>query len=126
MPYHDGSNTAPAAVLYALGLEEELVGKVLSARRGNDGIEASDDDHLFSKTFDVAAEVKNFVYIDATEAAMIDKLNLNKKIKTFSQFFRFNISARSNVRKGELFVKCIYNLRDNLVETYRENNTILY
>lgn len=94
--YGDGRiniNTAPAPVLYALGLQDEVVEKILTVRRGKDGIEGTADDWFFSKPFDVPAEVSAFVKLEPTDARSIDALNLQGSISCNSYYFSMNVRA---------------------------------
>jgi len=77
--YGDGVvniNTAPKEVLMALGLQEGLVDKILSVRRGRDGIEATADDYIFLKTFEIAADVNAIIPLLPLEMRAIDALNM--------------------------------------------------
>lgn len=92
--YGDGKvniNTTPAPVLYALGLEDALIDKIMAVRRGLDGMDATADDHVFFKTFDVAAEVNAVVKLDPSEARAIDALNLQGLLTVNSGHFTMDI-----------------------------------
>ncbi len=90
--YGDGRiniNTVSRKVLVALGLDEAVAEKVLKARRGVDNVEATQDDHIFSHTFDVAAETSKVVVVEAREARQIDELNAKSLLTTESGFYSF-------------------------------------
>ena len=86
-------NTASQKVLVALGLEPAVADKILKVRRGQDGIEATADDHVFTRTFDIASEVKAVITLEDREAHEIDALNARNLLSTDS----FVYSARSRV-----------------------------
>ncbi len=76
--YGDGRvniNTTSSKILVALGLEYAVADKVLKARRGADNVEATADDHVFLRTFDVASETARVFPLEQREARQIDALN---------------------------------------------------
>ncbi len=90
--YGDGQvniNTASKKVLVALGLDAGVADKVLKARRGVDNAEATGDDHVFLRTFDVAAETVKAVALEAREARQIDALNAQDLLTTEPGFYSF-------------------------------------
>jgi type II secretory pathway component PulK len=92
--YGDGKiniNTVSGKVLVAFGLDAALAEKILKVRRGPDGIEATGDDHIFARTFDVAIEVNAVEPLLEKEARAIDALNLLQVLSTASSVY----SARS-------------------------------
>jgi len=72
---HININTVSRPVLVAYGLDAAVADKILAARRGKDNIEATPDDHVFQKPFDVAVEVKALVSLEENEVRQIDALN---------------------------------------------------
>ena len=73
--YGDGAvniNTASKDVLESLGLTDTLVDKILSLRRGKDGIDATADDNVFLQTYDIASEVNAATPLTLGEARAID------------------------------------------------------
>lgn len=120
--YGDGQiniNTASREVLLALGLDDKLVEKIISVRRGTDGLEFTTDDYIFDKTFDIASEIKNFVELTPREINQIDSLNNARRIKTTSNYYMIRSQAliRSKYHHEAL---CVFNLKDNSIEYYRE------
>lgn len=121
--YGDGLvniNTAPRRVLLALGLSPEVADKLLFVRRGVDEIEATKDDYIFYKTFDVAAEMSAFTELDAQEIAEIDTLNIQRLIKTNSRYFQVQSRAYTSPQKPEWTATGVYDSVDNLVVFWRE------
>lgn len=68
-------NTTSRTVLLALGLDGAVADKILQARRGKDGLEATADDHVFLRPFDIAADVTRLVGLEQEAVAQIDALN---------------------------------------------------
>jgi len=120
--YGDGRvniNTASENVLMALGLDEAIVQKILFVRRGGDGLEATSDDYIFQKTYDVASELINFVELEASEIKQIDALNAAGKIKTNSSYYLIQSQAELNQRESLTSI-CVYNINNNRIEYWRE------
>ena len=84
-------NTVPGEVLYALGLDDDVIEKILAVRRGKDGIEGTEDDHVFLKPYDVASEVNAEAKLDPAQVRAIDGLNLQGLVTTYSRYFSFNV-----------------------------------
>jgi general secretion pathway protein K len=122
--YGDGMvniNTASRPVLMALGLDGALADKVISARSGKDRIDATEDDLIFDRPYDVATEVLNAIKIDNHEIAQIDQLNQPPKIKTSSEYYLINSVAKLNSGLA-MSVQCVFNSTDNRIEYWREKN----
>ncbi len=123
--YGDGAiniNTASRIVLKALGLSEDLLDKLITVRRGPDGLEATLDDYVFLKLFDIASEMSNAVDITEKEAREIDALNTRGIIKTNSSFYFIESLGKLMGRKGQLKASCVFDANANRIIYYKENN----
>jgi general secretion pathway protein K len=80
-------NTASKKVLMAFGLDEPIVDKVLTVRRGADGVDNTSDDHMFYRTFDIAAEVGAGLKLEDQEMRAIDQLNQRNLLTTNSYYY---------------------------------------
>ncbi|MBZ0165682.1 MAG: general secretion pathway protein GspK [Candidatus Omnitrophica bacterium] len=121
--YGDGLvniNTAPQAVLLALGLSPAVAQKLLFVRRGVDELESTKDDYIFYKTFDVATEMTAFVELAEEEIAEIDALNIHRLIKTNSRYFQIQSRAYTDPQRPEWQARGVYDSTDNLVVYWRE------
>lgn len=121
--YGDGLvniNTAPRIVLMALGLPGEVADKMISVRKGVDEEEATKDDYIFYKTFDIASEMSTFVDLRREEVTQVDQLNASRKIKTNSDYFLIQSHAYTDPQKPEKMVQSVYNAKDNLIIYWRE------
>lgn len=114
--YGDGLvniNTVSKPVLMALGLDDAIADKLLKVRRGIDGSDNTIDDHIFYRTYDIAAEVASVVKLETEEARAIDQLNLKGSLTTNSYYYTIQSNAfseRSNDRKS---VVCVLNSKEN-------------
>ena len=113
-------NTAPKEVLYALGLDPVLVQKVLKVRQGHDGLEATLDDVVFQKTFDVASTIQAYVELDPSEVRILDALNLQGALTTNSYYFYLLIEARLGKSGWMKTAQAILSPRENKVLYWRE------
>jgi len=123
--YGDGlinMNTAPYEVLLSLGLDPYVVRKILSVRRGNDGIEATLDDFIFQRSYDIAADVIKFVKLEIEELKQIDQLNARGMVKTNSNYYLIQSKGQLEHRPENLEISCVYNLRENMIEYWKEKN----
>ncbi len=109
--YGDGKvniNTASSAVLYALGLEDETISKIISSRRGQDGVEATSDDHIFIRTFDVASDVAAFVKLTGQDIRAIDSLNARSLLTVNFGDWSCVIKARMLRKANSVDVRMVF------------------
>ncbi len=115
-------NTAPLEVLYALGLEDSLVEKIIEARQGQDKVEASSDDHVFLRTFDVATEVNTIIKLLPEEIAAIDGLNRQNLLTTNSYYFSIKPQAQLAHRSFIKNAYAIVSSRENRIVYWKERS----
>jgi general secretion pathway protein K len=121
--YGDGAvniNTASREVLIALGLGESLADKILSVRRGKDGLEATGDDHVFSKTFEIALDVNAVVALQPSEMRLIDALNMRGLLGVNSYYFSMETLGRLSGLPSPRRVRAVYSARDDKIVYWKE------
>jgi type II secretory pathway component PulK len=121
--YGDGRfnvNTASREILTAMDLSPSLVDKLIKVRQGLDGTEATVDDHIFLKPFDLASEIGGFLALSPEEAGQIDSLNKKDLLKTSSSYYFIQSEARLNTGPGRIVDLCVYNATENRIEYWRE------
>lgn len=123
--YGDGLvniNTAPEVVLVALGVNDVLAEKIVTVRRGMDGVENTLDDYVFQRTHDIASEMLRFIEMDIEEIKAVDQLNRSGLIKTMSMMYGIRSEAR--LKKGKNLFRhmafCIYNTKDYDIKYWNE------
>jgi len=121
--YGDGSvnvNTASAQVLSSLGLPDSLVTKIVTARQGKDGLEATGDDHVFLQTFDIAADVNAIVALTLDEARAIDALSMKGYLTTNSFYYSIQATGKLASRSTVKTVRAVYSSRDDKIIYWKE------
>jgi general secretion pathway protein K len=121
--YGDGPvniNTASREVLVALGLPDALADKVLAVRRGRDGIDGTPDDHLFLKTFEIAADVNAAFPLTLDEARAIDAVNMTGLLTVNSYFYTIEAAGKLVGRKYPRAVRAVYSSRDDKLVYWKE------
>jgi len=113
-------NTAPKEVLEALGLSETLVEKILTARRGKDGIDGTPDDTVFLKTFEIATDVNSIVQLTLDESRAIDYLNMKGLLTTDSFYFTIEATGKLSSRTTLKTVRAVYSSRDDKIVYWKE------
>jgi general secretion pathway protein K len=113
-------NTAPMEVLYALGLEEALIMKIVEARQGQDNLEATADDHVFSKTFDVGTELNQIIRLTPDERAAIDRLNQLSLLTTNSYYFSIHTESRLPHGSYSKTTHAVISSRENRIIYWKE------
>ncbi len=120
--YGDGRiniNTAPAEVLFAIGVDDELIAKILTARRGKDGVEATGDDLVFTKTFDIAAELNAVENLKPKEAWSFVAFNIHVLLSVIS--FYFSINIQGSIKRSSWFknARSVFSARENKILYWR-------
>jgi len=107
--YGDGKvnvNTAPRAVLLALGLSGENTDKILNFRYGNDGLEGTADDNIFDDPSGIASRLNKTYPLGDAEILQIDTIS-ERYLTTSSHYFMIEARAQLNNRKNTARVVCI-------------------
>jgi len=114
-------NTAPRPVLLAVGLDEVTVTKIMRARRGLDGLEATSDDiifenynsfeHLRAALSSEEEQMKNIVNFTEDEMAKLNDLFISHDLGTKSSFF--HIQSTATFGNQEKRISCIFDASDD-------------
>ena len=121
--YGDGGiniNTASKEVLEAIGLSDALVEKILTVRRGRDNVESTADDHLFSRTYEIAADLNAVVSLTLDESRAIDAMNARGVLSTNSFYFTIEAAGKLSGRLNQRSVRAIYSSRDDKIVYWKE------
>ena len=121
--YGDGTiniNTASKEVLEAIGLPDALTEKILTVRRGKDGIDGTPDDHLFLRTYEIAADVNAVINLTLDEARIIDALNARGVLGTNSFYYTIQATGKLAGRSSYRSVRAVYSSRDDKIIYWKE------
>ena len=113
-------NTASKEVLEALGLTEVLVDKILMVRRGKDRIDGTPDDHVFSKTFEITADLNTFIHLTLDEVRAIDALNIKGLLCADSFYFTIEATGKLASRPTLKTVRAAYSSREDKIVYWKE------
>lgn len=113
-------NTASDIVLLSLGLDTDVVEKILTVRRGEDQKDNTSDDYIFSQMHDVATEVRSFTDLDVGQIKQIDSLSSQKKIKATSLYYSMTSEGQLNGSNEKMIIQCVYNVWENSVQYWRQ------
>ncbi len=111
-------NTVSFEVLLALGLDDDLVGKIIDFRCGEDETEATGDDNIFSATSGVTAQLSEFSPLAPSELSQLSNLVAAGKFTVASENFTALITAELPKRNLELI--CVFNQGGKIL-SWREN-----
>ncbi len=112
-------NTAPAEVLSAAGLSEELVDKIISFRLGDDSAAYTVDDNTFSGISEAVAELKSFTPVSPREEAELGNLISGGALTTDSGYYRIKGAGRSERRNSACEITSIIK-NDGTIVFWRE------
>lgn len=101
-------NTTSAKVLYALGLENTLVEKILLFRCGEDEVEASGDDRVFTSPSSVVKQLSQVYNLSSVEETRLTNLISAGKISTFSNVFMISSLACLEQKPGKCQIMCVF------------------
>ena len=110
-------NTAGQQVLYALGMNDALVDKIILYRNGKDGIEATTDDNVLKDPVDIANDLKTGAGLNQEELNKIVELTSGGLITVSSKSFFVNAEGKVGRRKERIV--CIVD-RDKHIKYWRE------
>ncbi len=113
-------NTASKKVLMALGLTEEIVDKLLTYRRGADGVDDTSDDHIFYRVFDIAAEVNASQKLEPEQMRAIDQLNQRNLLTVNSVFYSIQSQGMLDGTNEKRKVFLIFNSTENRIVYWNE------
>lgn len=122
-PYGQGGvdiNAAPFPVLYALGFAPEVAQEILTIRAGADGLEATDDDRVFSSLDEFALLLGRSSAVTDTEANFMQKLGQEGKIGIGSDLYALEAVARTDNEKQQMTIRCIYNAATGKIVYWQE------
>jgi general secretion pathway protein K len=91
------ANTAPAPVLRALGIPEELVEAILEYRRGQDDAEGTADDNVFEAEGSIVPKLSQYRRLNDQELAELTRAGVFLGVA--SEYFRIQAQARRNVKE---------------------------
>jgi len=118
--YGDGKiniNTAGYEVLYALGMNDALVDKIIFYRRGDDGIAATEDDNILKNLSNIANDLKEGVGLGEEELNKIVELTSAGLLTVSSR--NFSINAEGKIGRRRERIGCIVD-REKKVKYWRE------
>lgn len=101
-------NTASKEVLLSLGLQESVVNKILSFRYGEDSVEATLDDYVFTSPGAITADLSQMYSLSASQVANLSNLISEGKITTKSDNFMIRSTAMLNKNKASSEIICVF------------------
>lgn len=113
-------NTASRQVLIALGLNETITDKLLALRRGADAADNTADDHMFFRTFDIAAEVNASSKLEDEQMRAIDRLNQRGELTTNSYFYTIHCTAFLSGSDDRRTITATFSSTDNRIVYWNE------
>ena len=113
-------NTASREVLLALGLTDALVNKILTVRRGKDGIDATPDDYVFLKPYEIAANISAVMPLTLDETRAIDFLNRKGLLSTGSYYFTIEATGKLVNRPASTSLRAVYSSRGDKIVYWKE------
>ncbi|MBF0122846.1 MAG: general secretion pathway protein GspK [Candidatus Omnitrophica bacterium] len=113
-------NSAPPQVWRALGMEPVVVAKILKARKGVDGRENTEDDHVFYRTFDIASEVSAIIKLEDKEIKQINDMNARNVWRTDSMVYSMVSRVASDGEDFKRTIEVVFNALANKYEYWCE------
>ena len=101
-------NTASKPVLLALGLDDDIVDKILSFRAGEDGIIATSDDNIFDAASNIIPKLSQSCHLSDSEVAKLSVV-ADQYLITNSNNFMVKAVAKLNNRKNTAELICVVN-----------------
>lgn len=122
--YGDGKvniNTASAPVLAALDMSPETVAKILIARRGPDGQDATADDYVFFIGAGGASlTLPQNMDIRPEELSEIDTLYVRGRLGVYSAYFRVRSTGRLGGSEESMTITCVFDGNSGRINYWNE------
>ena len=96
-------NTAPKEILLALGIQEQLVDRIINYRRGEDREERTADDHYFAQATTIGTELNNVDKLTDADMAALNNLISSSQLGTSSTHFM--VKSRGVLSKNGAYVE---------------------
>ena len=100
-------NTAYGPTLYALGLSEEIVEKILLYRCGEDNIIFTKDDRVFTSASSIVAQLSHVYSMPPSEVAQLSNTVAQNKFSVSSEVFLIKSLASLNYTNEKCTVECV-------------------
>ena len=113
-------NTAEVPVLQALGMEEELIEKVIHFRNGYDGEEATADDNVFDDAGTIAKTLGEKEHMTGADNSRILKLVGDGLLSVGSDNFQGSSIGQLSNGRGSVKISFVFDRRKNAVTCWRE------
>ena len=101
-------NTASRGVLLALGINQDLVDKIVSFRAGEDGIVGTSDDNIFDTSSNIVPKLSQSFHLSDSEIAQLSAI-VEQYLVTNSNNFMARCSAKLNGKKKSSEVIAVIN-----------------
>ena len=109
-------NTAPKAVLNGLGFSESLSRKVVSYRKGPDGLEGTPDDMIFKELGAVVDNLNRVLALSEDERNSLESFIGSAGLAVNSENFSLSVIAWLNQDKNQqLWVSCTVNRQGTVI-----------
>lgn len=119
--YGDGKvniNTTSEAVLLALGFDEDIVDKIILYRMGEDSIEGTFDDNIFTVDAEIVPKLSQIYQFSASQIEQLTRITA-QSLCVGSKNFMIKVIAKSK-GKNRAALNCVVN-RDAKVLYWRED-----
>lgn len=107
-------NTAPMAVLLAVGMSTYLADKVMSYRFGKDGAMGTEDDNVFDTDSSIVPDLSQFVSLSDSEVADLTRI-ADQFLKVQSENFMARAVAHLNNRRNTTEVVSVFNRNGDIL-----------
>ena len=108
-------NTAPKEVLYAIGIEENLVDKIVSYREGEDKEIATLDDNIFNSSGSVVAQLSQYYSLSTDEVANLSNVVAAGFIGVSSSYFSISSHAKLDYSAITGNINCIVDRKGDVL-----------
>ena len=112
-------NTVSEVVLFAFGLSPDLVDKIVSFRRGEDGVIGTTDDNIFDIPSNIVPKLNLSFHLSESETTQISII-LEQYLVTHSNNFMARCIAQLNGKKKVAEVVCVIN-RSGKIQYFQES-----
>jgi general secretion pathway protein K len=108
-------NTASYEVLYAIGIERRVIDYIIAYRRGEDNVEGTVDDNIFSSPQSIVAQLSQHYSLSLSEMANLSNLVSRGYLVTGSEYFTIKSHAQLNYSSAGKDIVCVVNRKGKIL-----------
>ncbi len=108
-------NTASKYVLYAVGINKDIVDKIIAYRDGDDGEPGTVDDNIFTSSASVVSQLSQYYSLSLGNVANLSNVVAGGFIRVSSDYFSIASYAKLDYSSVKESIRCVVDKKGNIL-----------